>query len=449
MTLLKKSAISAPMEVPAVEIRPPRATTASVAADVSSPSKIAFTETKIGAPLIAPRDAARPKWFGWPRYEHRGRSLPLDMLRGVAILLVIGRHYIVLPENFGWLQPLAGGWTTIGWAGVDLFFVLSGFLVSGLLFAEYRKHRAVDVGRFVVRRGFKIWPAYLVYLGFVAAWVAWKQRGDLASTWATIWPNVFHVQNYFHTPRVHTWSLAVEEHFYLAVALAFYWVLRTGRAEAILRRLPAIILGLVAAIAVARYFSYRAHGPERLNLYATHLRFDGLLIGTLLAYWTHFQREKLAWAAQRPGLMLIVGLVLAAPVLALSPDASVLTASVGLTALYAGFGCILIGWLNLEDKAGWARRLFASTPAALLGQIGFYSYSIYLWHVDLAQVPIKKLAEIAVRAEVPAALVWVAGMVLYIGLAYVAGRLLGRLIEMPALKLRDRLFPSSTKAMAR
>src|SRR5215207_5072390 len=76
---------------------------------------------------------------GFFRYRHRGRSLPMDMLRGIAILLVLGRHYVVLPENLGALQPLAGAWTAIGWAGVDLFFVLSGFLVSGLIFAEYRQ----------------------------------------------------------------------------------------------------------------------------------------------------------------------------------------------------------------------------------------------------------------------------------------------------------------------
>jgi peptidoglycan/LPS O-acetylase OafA/YrhL len=415
--------------------------------EVSSTAEIAFSGAPVAAVPPQERGAAQRATMPKDASEMRGRSLPLDMLRGVAILLVLGRHYVVFPENFGWLQPVAGGWTTIGWAGVDLFFVLSGFLVSGLLFGEYRKYQAVDVRRFVIRRGFKIWPAYFVYVAFVAAWVAWKQSGE--GVWAAMWPNVFHVQNYFHTPRVHTWSLAVEEHFYLAVALGFFWALRSGHAAAILRRLPTIILGLVVGIAALRTSAYWADGPQALNIFATHLRFDGLLIGTLLAYWTHFEREKITALSRHPGWLLVVGIALAAPVLILSPEANVYTVGLGLTALYVGFGCVLIGWLNLENKAKWAQRMFASRPAAMLGQVGFYSYSIYLWHVDLAQVPVKKLAELALRAQLPVSLVWLGATALYVCAAFLVGKLLGRMFEMPALKLRDRLFPSATRAIAR
>src|SRR5215212_8965764 len=171
-------------------------------------------------------------------YRHRGRSLPMDMLRGVAILLVLGRHYVVAPENLGLVQPFAATWTTIGWSGVDLFFVVSGFLVSGLIFAEYRQRQRVDIRRFVIRRGFKIWPPYLAYVGVLALWLAWQLRaGGLSAVWAELWPNVFHVQNYFHTPRLHTWSLAVEEHFYLTAALVFFLVLGRRDGAARLRHL--------------------------------------------------------------------------------------------------------------------------------------------------------------------------------------------------------------------
>jgi len=77
------------------------------------------------------------------------RNQSLDMLRGVAVLLVLGRH-----------MDGAGIWSSAGWCGVDLFFVLSGFLISGLLFTEFKKTGTIDVKRFWIRRGFKIYPAF-------------------------------------------------------------------------------------------------------------------------------------------------------------------------------------------------------------------------------------------------------------------------------------------------
>ena len=77
------------------------------------------------------------------------RIKQLDVLRGIAIVLVLGSH-----------MPASDLWSQIGWVGVDLFFVLSGFLVSGLLFNEYKKHGQIRLGRFLIRRGFKIYPAF-------------------------------------------------------------------------------------------------------------------------------------------------------------------------------------------------------------------------------------------------------------------------------------------------
>ncbi|MGA2230896.1 MAG: acyltransferase family protein, partial [Tepidisphaeraceae bacterium] len=98
-----------------------------------------------------------------------GRMVQLDVLRGVAILLVMGRHFAVSPTQAGWLSFPAGVWYVFGWTGVDLFFVLSGFLVGGLLLGELRKYGRLDVFRFIIRRIFKIWPAYYVLvLGSIA-----------------------------------------------------------------------------------------------------------------------------------------------------------------------------------------------------------------------------------------------------------------------------------------
>src|SRR5215471_10860874 len=99
----------------------------------------------------------------------------LDVLRGVAVLAVMCRHYVI------WL-PMAAGW-----AGVDLFFVLSGFLISGLLFTDYKQNGRISVGRFLVRRGLKIYPPYYAFL-FLTAWLLSRP----------ILPyELFFLQNYF------------------------------------------------------------------------------------------------------------------------------------------------------------------------------------------------------------------------------------------------------------
>jgi peptidoglycan/LPS O-acetylase OafA/YrhL len=81
------------------------------------------------------------------------RNERLDILRCIAILLVFGRHGFIY-----------GTWMNVGWAGVDLFFVLSGFLISGLLFNEYQKTGEISLKRFYLRRGFKIYPAFWAML---------------------------------------------------------------------------------------------------------------------------------------------------------------------------------------------------------------------------------------------------------------------------------------------
>ena len=82
--------------------------------------------------------------------ESKKRLRQLDILRGVAVLLVIGHHVILQPEESGMFQPLVNVLIRFGWSGVDLFFVLSGFLVGGLLFSELRSRSVLDVRRFII-----------------------------------------------------------------------------------------------------------------------------------------------------------------------------------------------------------------------------------------------------------------------------------------------------------
>src|SRR5579871_4107611 len=104
-------------------------------------------------PALAPRKrAAAPLVIG-----HSQRNVQLDALRGVAILMVLVCHTFVF-RKAGWEAMLVRS----GWAGVDLFFVLSGFLISGLLFSEYQRTGQIRFRRFALRRAFKLYPAFYV-----------------------------------------------------------------------------------------------------------------------------------------------------------------------------------------------------------------------------------------------------------------------------------------------
>jgi peptidoglycan/LPS O-acetylase OafA/YrhL len=123
------------------------------------------------------------------------RLVQLDVLRAVAVLLVFGRHAVIQPPDAGLLKNFAGVWYRLGWTGVDLFFVLSGFLIGGLLFKELRTRSQLDVGRFLIRRGLKLWPAYYVYVTVTFGVLFVYFRDD--SPWlavSTIWSNYLHMQ---------------------------------------------------------------------------------------------------------------------------------------------------------------------------------------------------------------------------------------------------------------
>ena len=180
-------------------------------------------------------------------------------------------------------------WLRIGWIGVDLFFVLSGFLVSGLLFREYARVGDVHAGRFLARRGLRIYPAFYVFLLSTSIATGTLGTRQFAAE-ATF------VQNYFPPLWDHTWSLAVEEHFYFLLALIVAAFVRRDVARSRTSAPPRVgrdpfgalvpIFGAVALTELALRIATARYGKPYFShhLYPTHLRLDSLLFGVLLSY---------------------------------------------------------------------------------------------------------------------------------------------------------------------
>lgn len=375
------------------------------------------------------------------------RLRSLDVLRGVAVLGVLFAHYVVAPDEAGALRALAEALTG-GGVGVTLFFVLSGYLIGGLLFAEIQRRGALDVVRFLTRRGFKIWPSYYVYLVGVFGWLIVVQGdGVAAAVWRLV-PNLLHVQNYLGTPVGHTWTLGVEEHFYLSLPVGLAALLWLGKAngradwvDGIPRFLPACVV-LLFATATLRFLLFLDLERAAAVGHHTHVRMDALLFGVLLAYVSTFRPAWVTAWVRRPslwfGVGMLPGLLHGTPL----PESLPKWASAWwYVAVYVGFGVAVLAAVQARPETSRLAVWFDGWMGRGLAWIGLYSYTIYLCHVPFAARPFRRAIATFVPGSVPGEVRWVVGMSVYFAGAVLMGWIMSRLVEYPMLKLRDRLYP--------
>jgi peptidoglycan/LPS O-acetylase OafA/YrhL len=383
--------------------------------------------TSVEAPAVVGREAASAT---------TGRLRQLDLLRGVAVILVILHHWGM---EFPTLLP-ARVTARSGWVGVDLFFVLSGFLVSGLLFREYQRHGEVKLLHFLVRRGLKIYPAFYVFLGLtlllgLVVHVAGFPSRPAASS---IWAESLFVQNYFPGVWSHTWSLAVEEHFYLGLGILVAWGSRKGLLAPTSRVMGAG-LTLCAVVLLARTIHGLGQPYNWFTMYApTHLRVDGLAFGVLLSYLFHFERERLeSFVLRQRWPLLACSLALASTGLVFRRGTAVME-TIGLTALWLGFG----GLMMLLLIAGKGSALLEGRASRAVCRCAEYSYSVYLWHI-----PTILLVGALLRSGGRELNPYLTAIV-YVFLSFAVGIAMAKLVELPVLHLRDRLYPSRSGALS-
>lgn len=352
------------------------------------------------------------------------RSRTLDILRAAAIFLVLGRHLTICPEDVSpFLHAVTRTWERGGWTGVDLFFVLSGFLIASLLFNEQQRHGAISFRKFFVRRGLKIYPPFLVMIAATA--IVGELRGEPVLLRSLARELVF-LQNYGRGLWSHTWSLAVEEHFYLLLPLAliasrsatFGWVPRAFVAVA--------CACLALRVATAVRLPYR---PET-HLYPTHLRVDALFWGVALAYAYHYRQEWFRSVSERfRPLLITLGIACFVPPFLVPLGSRPVAEALWLTMLSAGGAMLLVALVPVEPRG--------TAPVRALAYAGSHSYSIYLWHIPVAAWIARPFANWYVYAAV------------YFAASLVLGILMAAAVEMPVLRLRDRFFPSRSRALPR
>jgi len=355
------------------------------------------------------------------------RNVGLDLLRFVAVFLVLGRHLDAVPANSVFLTV----WRRGGWVGVDLFFVLSGYLVSGLLFDEYRRVGSVDIGRFLIRRGWKIYPAFWVFIAgtLLYRFLVEPAQPFLRTGRAAVAELLF-VQNYVAGLWPHTWTLAVEEHFYIGLALLTSFLLARPSPDPF-RGIPVIFTILALTCLGLRLWTGQLADSSEADWYrfaGTHLRIDSLFFGVLLAYGVRFR----GWGdrlARIPTIIFVAaGIALLLPAFIWEIDHTTWLRTVGATAFYFAGGLLVVAATRLQHTRSRLLHILATLGAA--------SYSIYLWHNAVnwwvALPATRALGEFRFPAYVA----------VYVCSACFFGWALSSLIEIPLLGVRDRWFPS-------
>src|SRR5881397_4340025 len=223
-----------------------------------------------------------------PRFSDRERQPGLDLLRALAIIVVVIYHAAL----FGFKLP--GRVDRFGWIGVDLFFVLSGYLIGGQLLAPLARDQRMNLGRFFARRALRIMPAYFVVLAIYFLLPSSREYSEMSQP---LWKFLLSVQNidlHGGTAFSHAWSLAVEDQFYLLLPLILILVSRWPRPRFII---PCVIVlgGIALRAFLARQnlaetgVSFR--GFQTWIYYPTRTRLDPLVFGVVLAAIEKFRPQ--------------------------------------------------------------------------------------------------------------------------------------------------------------
>src|ERR1043166_1058578 len=294
----------------------------------------------------------------------------LDGVRGIAIIAVLAVH---THHIFGW-SILNGGNI-----GVDIFFVLSGFLITALLIEEWQSKGHVSLKGFYWRRILRLVPALLVLLTSLYLFAnALLPIGEAGATVRSIPVAFVYACDFglaFFQLRLgalqHTWSLAMEEHFYIVWPLFLVAALKLGAGR---KRLVVITVSLAVASAVHRAILHQLGAPAVRTYYGIDTRADALLIGCaagMSVCWGYFRASSFRFWVM-PAVTVIVALMVVG-------GYSSSFMHLGGFTLLASATALVIGWVVLAPSS-YLCRLLEFGPLVWIGRI---SYGLYLWHYPI------------------------------------------------------------------
>lgn len=370
----------------------------------------------------APRDhAASTRLHGVSPRLHG-----LDTLRAFAVLAVMLYHLTIFGELPGRILPV----TYHGWMGVDLFFVLSGFLIGQQLLKPYLRGKSPSIGDFYLRRAYRILPVYLVVVALYFLVPAWREAPAIGPLWKFLTFTMNFGFSFRHRAFSHAWSLCVEEHFYLVLPLLVTLLMRKPSA-----RRTTLTIAFVVLFGLALRYYLVARYPDEIYThvyYTSYTRLDGLTAGVTLAILKTFRPAAWDRLTQRGHTLLLAGIACIAPVVWMfrNQDLGSDTGSarwgiiVGLPLLSLGLGLITASAMSRNGLLARARIPGAQTLATL-------AFALYLTHKEIGHLLMERFPTIT-QPQGPAS--WLLYAVACLGCAW----MLHVAIERPMLRLRDR-----------
>ena len=292
----------------------------------------------------------------------------LDGFRGISILLVLIHHLY---------HPLMPG----GFLGVDMFFVLSGFLITSLLVEEWHQYGSISLKNFYVRRFLRLMPAVLLLILVLSVFAFLIQEKETAAkTFQAVWLTLSYGSNWFYAfdvfsannPLGVTWSLAIEEQFYLAFPLLLLLALKLKLKH------TSIVFLLLLSIIVIAFNRWSLAGQdvtiERVY-YASDTRADALLVGCLVAFfasWGLFSYKSVQLYLK---IGSILALVFMCFMIGTASTSDVTLYETGYVLIEISIAVLLIVIVVYRPRA--IVRILGFSPLVWIGRV---SYGLYLWH---------------------------------------------------------------------
>jgi peptidoglycan/LPS O-acetylase OafA/YrhL len=390
----------------------------------------------------------------------------IDGIRALSILLVLVYHTFLVYDLANPNETVTSMLDTLGWGwswawngdkGVDVFFVMSGFLITGILLRQYAKLGHLNLKHFYIRRYLRLTPAY--YFMLAVYWLLSAHNSDM------VWANFLYVSNfipYANQAAGWTWSLAVEEQFYFIYPLILMTILKWAKQPGVML-LWLFVISIIINVCIvmtddllktmpgsAVYTDDTYFNDFFTVLYDNlHTRFGGLVVGCLVGYGMHYHQAKLKAVANSPlgVLMTVVGLALIAFFMAFPAFSHAYDAKQTVTILYlifnhtlfaVGVGILIVAMILQQHWLAEAFRRFFSL--SFWYPIASLSYSLYLIHLVVMTLVIPAMLNLTI--SMPQTYSWSMGEVLLYGfvvstvLSLFMAALMYLLIEKPIMNLR-------------
>lgn len=363
----------------------------------------------------------------------------LDTLRAIAIIIVLIYHYKVVVSR----ENLFGFISSLGWAGVDLFFVLSGYLIGNQILSVLSKGQDFSLKLFYIRRFLRTLPNYYVVLAFYLLFPV--ALGGTAT--APLWSFLTFTQNLGLGPGetfTHSWSLCIEEQFYLIFPVVALLIASSRRSIGIAWT---ALVGAMLLAMFLRGFNWYSHGAENISArsfmeyiyYSSFTRFDELLPGVAIALLKNFHPTLYATLLRRGNLLLLAGLASVGLMFYLFQNYEYIrgygrtfeVVTFGYSGLAISFAILVLAALSPNC---WLNRI--RIPGATY--LALWSYAIYLIHKPLFQVLKAPLTDYGIDINGGF------GVGIIMAVSIFSGWLLYLIVETPFMKLRQRFYPSAT-----